>query len=100
MFKTLPSRTLVWVDPTTHVAEIQRCNWLIRIASNNPEPDSPEDCYDEVPCGLVVKSLDPGSVDPSSHTTCAWGHERAVYGSQRAWEIEMEAELADRQAVR
>lgn len=32
------------------------CAWLVRVPSNNPEPDSPEDCWREVECGEPVGS--------------------------------------------
>lgn len=33
---------------------METCEWLIRVANNNPEPDSIDDCYDIIPCGAKV----------------------------------------------
>lgn len=53
------------------------CDWLVEVASGNPEPDSYADTVTVVPCGAKVRSLD-GSLD---HTRCDAGHERHPYGS-------------------
>lgn len=31
------------------------CGWLVRVPNDNPEPDSPEDCYDIVECGAPLE---------------------------------------------
>lgn len=36
------------------MSEPTGCAWLVRKASGNPEPDSPEDCYVVVECGEPV----------------------------------------------
>lgn len=41
----------------THITaqdEREGCQWLVRRPSNNPEPDSIDDCYVTVPCGDEV----------------------------------------------
>jgi hypothetical protein len=53
------------------------CNWLVRVLSNNPEPDSIDDMYLYVDCGARVRSLD-GSLD---HLSCDAGHTRHSYGT-------------------
>lgn len=32
------------------------CGWLVQRASNNPEPDFPEDCYVVGECGEAVEA--------------------------------------------
>ena len=75
MHRILRSGTVVWVEGG--VATIERCSWLVRVATGNPEPDSIEDTYRDEECGGKVKSLD-GTMD---HTTCEYGHDRHTYGT-------------------
>lgn len=39
---------------TTTNTEPLTCGWLIQVASGNPEPDFPEDCYRIIECGEPV----------------------------------------------
>ena len=53
------------------------CPWPIQVASGNPEPDSPEDCWVEVECGAPLHD------DPPDGQRCEAGHE---FGNlQRRW---------------
>lgn len=47
---------------------MKTCPWLIEIASGNPEPDFPEDCYRIVECGAPV------TVDQYGGWQCEAGH--------------------------
>lgn len=69
------------------------CQWLIEVASGNPEPDFPEDCVQIIPCGCKVEIVDyrlnDGSV--AQGWRCEGGHEHvpieialAPYGPE--WE--------------
>lgn len=66
--KTLASGTLVEVDERGH-ATLLECPWLIEVASGNPEPDFPEDCYNIVPCGARMR------FDAPDGMICDHGHE-------------------------
>lgn len=58
--------------------ETQTCGWLVQIASNNPEPDFPEDLYHIVPCGAPLIR------DDEDGWECEDGHVHHTYGSA-AW---------------
>jgi hypothetical protein len=49
------------------------CGWLVERYNGNPEPDSPSDCYDIVPCGAEV-TYDFGG------WSCEAGHDHRTYG--------------------
>jgi hypothetical protein len=49
------------------------CHWLIRVPSNHPEPDFPEDLWREVECGAELTINEYGS------WRCAAGHEYVTY---------------------
>jgi len=52
--------------------EQMTCGWLIQVASNNPEPDFPEDLYTLVECGAVLGPWPPDGL------VCEAGH---VFGN-------------------
>jgi hypothetical protein len=60
------------------------CHWLIRVATNHPEPDFPEDLYRDVECGAELTVNEYGS------WKCAAGHEHVSYDDPRwaEWEAE------------
>lgn len=81
------------------VVERWTCSWLVRVATNNPEPDFPEDCYRDIDCGAAML-VHP---DLPRSFVCRSGHERIPmdvrYHSGREWEDtcrEMEDELSGR----
>lgn len=43
---------------------IDTCGWLVQRASNNPEPDFPEDCYIIGECGEPVEAGAPRCLCP------------------------------------
>jgi len=72
------------------------CDWLVRVATNNPEPDFPSDLYREVDCGATFR-VHPEFPDGFR---CDAGHERVPYQtwceSGRALEEELRWEEEDR----
>lgn len=90
--RVLRSGTVVYVDPDTRRAEVQRCAWLVEVATNCPEPDFPSDAYRIEECWLPIKSID-GSTD---HTTCAAGHDRHAYGTPECEAANLAAEMSQR----
>jgi hypothetical protein len=68
---------------TTETHE-DRCDWLIRVASGNPEPDFPEDLWTEIECGAQLTVNEYGS------WRCASGHEHVSYAdpARGAWDVE------------
>ncbi len=97
MFRYLTAGTLVDVPERGGKAEIMRCSWLVRVPSNNPEPDSEADCWREVECGAKVREHPSykGRFDAGEATICDNGHDRlpleiewAPYGP--SWEREAE----------
>ena len=56
-------------------AELWRCDWLVQVPNNNPEPDFPSDCYDIVDCGAKMRVLP----DYADSYVCDRGHERIPY---------------------
>lgn len=91
--RRLASGTLVEVDETGKAATF-RCDWLVRVPSNNPEPDSEADCWREVECGAIVR-VHPSYPDAplGDALLCDAGHDRlcmeidlAPYGPQ--WQRE------------
>lgn len=72
--KVLASGRLVEVDPTTRKATPVRCSWLIQVASGNPEPDFPEDCFVIEECGVPLRAITDG-------WACDGGHVHHFYGS-------------------
>lgn len=73
----------------TRVTTPVTCDWLVEVASGNPEPDFPSDCFVIVPCGARVRRHPDY---PGTHATiCDHGHDRlpgeiefAAYGP--AWQ--------------
>lgn len=65
------------------------CQWLVEAPSNNPEPDSPADCYVIVPCGADVTMLEDG-------WECSVGHYHVEYGSSRQQAMEAMEAMAER----
>jgi hypothetical protein len=66
----------VTVEPVqTRADEIfpEGCQWLIEVASGNPEPDFPEDCVKIVPCGGKVDLVVRDGVEIGWR--CEFGHE-------------------------
>jgi hypothetical protein len=65
--------------------ETDTCAWLIEVASNNPEPDFPEDLYPIVECGGKVVVNEHGS------WRCEYGHEHVSFSdpARGAYEAEM-----------
>lgn len=49
--KTLNSGTVVDLDPVTGIVTFRTCTWLVRVASNDPEPTSFADTFRDVDCG-------------------------------------------------
>lgn len=45
------------------------CGWLVQVASGNPEPDFPEDCYRIIPCGEAVP-VDESGEPTGRHALC------------------------------
>lgn len=87
----LASGLLVEVDAMTRKATPVVCDWLVEVASGNPEPDSIEDTVKIVECGAKVRRH-PGYPDA---TICDHGHDRlpievdlAPFGP--AWQREQE----------
>lgn len=77
--------------PTPHPDFILHgCGWLIEVATNHPEPDSPSDCYDIVPCGAPVFTI-PGN---PSGWRCAEGHQ--YRGIEVEWAIDAAVEMLER----
>lgn len=70
--------------------ELATCHWLVRVASGCPEPDSIEDTYREVECGLPRMAVG-GNVE---ETTCDSGHHHVEYGSRTYVEGGWEARYA------
>jgi hypothetical protein len=68
-WRVLASGALVDVDPDTGAASFVRCPWLIQVPNGNPEPDFPEDCYDIVECGALLR------FDAPEGERCDHGHE-------------------------
>lgn len=73
-------------------AEVIRCGWAIEVASGNPEPDSPADCWTTVDCGEPMR--DGGYGDDS--VVCEAGHqfggmERRLAPGGPEWEAEARA---------
>jgi hypothetical protein len=64
---------------------LDTCEWLIEVASNNPEPDFPEDLYRIVECGGKVTVNEHGS------WRCEYGHEHVSFSdpARDAYEAEM-----------
>jgi hypothetical protein len=61
-----------------------RCHWLVRVSSGNPEPDFPEDLWKEIECGAELTVNEYGS------WKCAAGHEYVTYDdpARSAWDVE------------
>lgn len=67
--------------------QTETCTWLIQVASNNPEPDFPEDLWMTVECGGKLTFNEYGS------WTCEFGHEhvsfddpaRSAFDAEQAW---------------
>lgn len=72
--RVLASGAIVIVDDARR-ATLFTCDWLVRVPTNNPEPDFPEDCYRDVECGAKFR-LHP-ELDDSFR--CDRGHERIPY---------------------
>lgn len=68
--RTLAGGWLVDVDDKGKAA-LLRCPWWVEVANNNPEPDSPSDCYDVVNCDARMR--DGGYGDDT--IVCEHGHE-------------------------
>lgn len=76
----LASGALAFVDPATGKAKVWTCDWLVRVASGNPEPDSESDCWVEVECGAKVRVLDGFPNAPLGDAViCDGGHDRVSY---------------------
>lgn len=93
MFRRLASGALAH-DNAPGKATILRCDWLVRVPSLNPEPDSEADCWREVECGETVRvHPDYPNAPLGDATVCDAGHDRlsmeiehAPYGP--AWQRE------------
>lgn len=70
----LASGLLVDVDPRTGKAAAAACNWLVEVASGNPEPDFPSDCWVTAECGAPIRRH-PGYPGTDA-TVCDAGHDR------------------------
>ena len=91
MYRILNSKAVTWVQDNGK-AEIQRCSWLVRVASGNPEPDSFSDTFMDIDCNAIVRSLD-GTV---AHTACDHGHEFHEMGSAEWMEQEQALAYSER----
>jgi hypothetical protein len=68
------------------------CPWLIEVASNNPEPDFPEDLYRIVECGGAVTVNEHGS------WRCEYGHEHVSFSDPARDAHEAEPAVNERMA--
>jgi hypothetical protein len=76
------------IEPPAPLApqpEADTCSWLIEVASNNPEPDFPEDLYRIVECGAAL------TVNQHGSWRCEYGHEHISFSdpARSAYEAEM-----------
>lgn len=79
-FRPIASGRIVEIDSNAR-ATFAACGWWVEVASDNPEPDSIEDCYKTVDCGEPLFA-DPGFEVHGGHT-CAAGH---TFGNlERRW---------------
>jgi hypothetical protein len=74
-YKALASGTIVDMDGC--LATFVTCDWLVRVPSGHPEPDSEADCWREVECGARLVVL-PGVALENGHT-CENGHDHFSY---------------------
>lgn len=97
MFRYLTAGTMVDVPEGGGKATPVTCSWLVRVRSGNPEPDFPEDEWNEIECGAKVREHPSyrGRFEPGEATICDHGHDRlpieiawAPYGPN--WEREAE----------
>lgn len=54
------------------VYAVWRCDWLVRVATGHPEPDSFADTFRDIPCGHIMRQVD-------GYPTCDGGHVRYPY---------------------
>ena len=71
--------------------EERGCTWLIQVASGNPEPDFPEDLWNEIPCGGKLTINEYGS------WTCEHGHEHVSFDDPARGEFDAEQAWRERQ---
>jgi hypothetical protein len=70
--------------------KLPTCNWLVEVATGNPEPDFPEDLYREVECGAPVTFNKYGSWH------CECGHEHVSFDDPARDEYDAEWALIER----
>lgn len=70
-------------------AEIMRCDWMLRVPSGHPEPDSEADCWTYIECGGRQRYIEDGQ-----RIECEDGH-RTGYTPEAARE-EWEREQTER----
>jgi len=69
---------------------MDKCTWLIEVASGNPEPDFPEDMVRIIECGAPVTFNQYGS------WKCEAGHEHISYDDPARADYEAEQAYLDR----
>jgi hypothetical protein len=66
------------------------CDWLVEVAVDNPEPDSPADLYEVVECGAELTDDGYGSWH------CAAGHSHVSHEDPRRGEWEAQEAARER----
>jgi hypothetical protein len=80
-------------EPTEAPTEAPKetCQWLIQVASDNPEPDFPEDLWRTIECGAELTVNEYGS------WRCAAGHEHVTFDDPARGAYDAEQAFIERQ---
>lgn len=81
-------------DMNTYHLGDRTCDWLVRVASGHPEPDSIEDTYRDIECGAHLMFNGYGSFK------CEAGHEHISHEDPRRTGQELVELETEREAAR